>query len=101
MKTRRLGRTDLHVSELSLGSVLVSALGQPADVQDRDLDLETDTPYNSRIGLDLPPTPIAAPGRASATPRPGPLATSAGEPGAGSPAVRAPRLCPRRARIWC
>jgi UPF0755 protein len=36
-----------------------------ADVQGREPDYETDTPYNSRIGLDLPPTPIAAPGRAS------------------------------------
>lgn len=36
-----------------------------ADVTGRPVDFESPSPYNSRDGLELPPTPIAAPGRAS------------------------------------
>lgn len=36
-----------------------------ADVTGTELDLETPGPYNSRTDAGLPPTPIAAPGRAS------------------------------------
>lgn len=36
-----------------------------SDVTGTPLDFETDGPYNSRSSLDLPPTPIAAPGLAS------------------------------------
>lgn len=36
-----------------------------ADGQLTTADIETDTPYNTRINAGLPPTPIASPGRAS------------------------------------
>lgn len=36
-----------------------------ADVAGTEPDFESTSPYNSRNSLDLPPTPIAAPGRAS------------------------------------
>lgn len=56
----------------------IDAINQyEADVSGRDLDLVTPSPYNSRTTLELPPTPIAAPGRASIeaalNPAPNPL----------------------------
>jgi len=49
---------------LDIDATVLYALGD----EDRTLsasDLETDSPYNTRLHKGLPPTPIAAPGRAS------------------------------------
>ncbi|QYG93379.1 endolytic transglycosylase MltG [Iamia sp. SCSIO 61187] len=52
--------------EYGIFALGIDAVNQyEADVTGRDLDLESPSPYNSRATLALPPTPIAAPGRAS------------------------------------
>ena len=49
---------------LGIDATLLYADPTP-DGQLSSSDLETDTPYNTRIRVGLPPTPIASPGRAS------------------------------------
>jgi aryl-alcohol dehydrogenase-like predicted oxidoreductase len=46
MRTRRLGHSDLHVSEISLGSWLTYGLGVEADAARRCLDAAFDAGIN-------------------------------------------------------
>lgn len=52
--------------EYDIFSLGIDATSQyEADVAGTDVDFSSASPYNTRNSLDLPPTPIAAPGRAS------------------------------------
>lgn len=72
----------VFVNRLKRGMMLQSdpttiyGLGERFDGNLRKRDLQTDTPYNTYTRTGLPPTPIAAPGRAAlvATLQPAPIA---------------------------